>query len=81
MSARTRTAISASGQQLTPSRSAAGYEIVAELYDAGVCGADPIDARPGLVAMLERIVGNSVRTIIVEMANRFARDLLVQKVR
>jgi len=39
-----------------------------------------IDARPGFAAMLERIAGNGVRTIIVETANRFARDLMVQEV-
>lgn len=30
--------------------------------------------------MLARIAGNGVRTIIVETANRFARDLMVQEV-
>ncbi len=30
--------------------------------------------------MLERIEGNGVRTIVVETANRFARDLMVQEV-
>ena len=30
--------------------------------------------------MLEQIEGNGVRTIIVETANRFARDLMVQEV-
>jgi hypothetical protein len=30
--------------------------------------------------MLARIEGNGVRTIIVETANRFARDLMVQEV-
>ena len=34
---------------------------------------------PGFAAMLERIAGNGVRTIIVETANRFARDLIVQE--
>ena len=29
--------------------------------------------------MLERIAGNGVRTIIVETASRFARDLIVQE--
>jgi DNA invertase Pin-like site-specific DNA recombinase len=38
------------------------------------------ETRPGFVAMLERIEGNGVRTIIVETANRFARDLMVQEV-
>ena len=43
-------------------------------------GADPIEARPGFTAALARIAGNGVRTIIVETANRFARDLMVQEV-
>jgi DNA invertase Pin-like site-specific DNA recombinase len=51
---------------------------VAEFYDAAVSGADHVNTRPGFAAMLERIEGNGVRTIIVETANRFARDLTVQ---
>jgi len=35
--------------------------------------------RPGFAAALEQIAGNGVRTIIVETANRFARDLIVQE--
>jgi hypothetical protein len=35
-----------------------------------VSGADPIDTRPGFAAMLERIEGKGVRTIIVETAPR-----------
>ena len=42
-------------------------------------GADPVDERPGFADMLKRIAGNGVRTIIVETANRFARDLIVQE--
>src|SRR5262249_27590735 len=57
-----------------------GYSIVEEFYDAAVSGADPIEARPGFTALLARIAGNGVRTIIVETANRFARDLMVQEV-
>jgi hypothetical protein len=53
----------------------AGYELLNEFYDAAVSGADPIDSRPGFASMLERIEGNGVRTIIVETASRFARDL------
>ena len=54
-------------------------EIVDEYYDAAVSGGDPIDKRPGFSAMLRRIAGNGVRTIVVETANRFARDLMVQE--
>ena len=38
-----------------------------------------IDERKGFAQMLERIAGNGVRTIIVETAPRFARDLIVQE--
>jgi DNA invertase Pin-like site-specific DNA recombinase len=52
---------------------------VAWFDDPAVTGADTIDARPGFMAALEMIAGNGVRTIIVETANRFARDLIVQE--
>lgn len=58
----------------------AGFDVVEEFYDAAVSGADPVDTRPGFAAMLKRIEGNGVRTIIVETASRFARDLMVQEV-
>jgi DNA invertase Pin-like site-specific DNA recombinase len=57
-----------------------GAVIVDWFYDAAVSGADPIEARPGFAELLARIANNGVRTIIVETANRFARDLMVQEV-
>src|SRR5437764_330406 len=57
----------------------AGYEIVASYYDEAVSGADHVTTRPGFASMMERIASNGVRTIIVETANRFARDLIVQE--
>jgi DNA invertase Pin-like site-specific DNA recombinase len=59
---------------------AAGYTITPAdwFYDAAVKGADPVTARPGFAAMLDRIASNGVRTIIVESPDRFARDLAVQ---
>lgn len=54
-------------------------EIVAEFYDAGISGTEPIESRPGFAAMLDRIESNGVRMILVEDASRFARDLLVQE--
>ena len=59
---------------------ATGMVIVDWFYDAAVSGADPIEARPGFTAALARIAGNCVRTVIVETASRFARDLMVQEV-
>lgn len=72
---RQRAAISAYAEK-------AGYVISEDdwYYDAAVRGADSIDAREGFIAMLARIQSNGVRTIIVETANRFARDLMVQEV-
>jgi DNA invertase Pin-like site-specific DNA recombinase len=60
---------------------AAGYEIVDSYHDEAVGGAEsiPSPSRPGFAAMMERIAANGVRTIIVETANRFARDLIVQE--
>ncbi|WP_227285813.1 recombinase family protein [Boseongicola sp. H5] len=52
-----------------------GFKIVAEYNDEAVSGADPIDTRPGFKALLERIAGNGVRTVIVEDPTRFARSL------
>jgi hypothetical protein len=59
---------------------ASGGVIVDWFYDAAVSGADPIEVRPGFAELLARIADNGVRTIIVETANRFARDLMVQEV-
>ena len=56
-----------------------GYDVVAEYYDAAVSGADAISDRPGFAALLKHIAGNGVRTILVETASRFARDLIVQE--
>jgi DNA invertase Pin-like site-specific DNA recombinase len=57
---------------------AAGYEIIETFYDAAISGADPVGDRPGFAEMLERLLGNGARTIIVESPDRFARDLMVQ---
>jgi DNA invertase Pin-like site-specific DNA recombinase len=57
---------------------AGGFVIVDWFYDKAVRGADAVTERPGFAAMLERIAGNGVRTIIVESPDRFARDLAVQ---
>ena len=75
MSAPTRTARSASARRSRALRSARGYDLVGEFYDAAVSGADAIETRAGFAALLDRIEGNGVRTVIVEDASRFARGL------
>jgi DNA invertase Pin-like site-specific DNA recombinase len=52
---------------------------VGSYYDAAVSGADPVDTRPGFRDMLAYMLSNGARTIIVENASRFARDLIVQE--
>lgn len=57
----------------------ANIDLVGEYYDAAVSGADPIDQRDGFTRMLQWIAANNARTVIVETANRFARDLIIQE--
>jgi DNA invertase Pin-like site-specific DNA recombinase len=57
---------------------AAGFEVVETFYDAAVSGADRVDDRPGFAKMLERLLSNGARSILVESPDRFARDLMVQ---
>ncbi|MCD9109968.1 recombinase family protein [Bradyrhizobium japonicum] len=57
----------------------AGFELVGDFNDAAVSGADPIESRAGFTALLDRIESNGVRTVIVEDASRFARELMTQE--
>jgi len=52
--------------------------VVAEFYDAAVSGADPVDSRPGFIALLEYCAANHIGIVLAENASRFARDLIVQ---
>jgi DNA invertase Pin-like site-specific DNA recombinase len=52
--------------------------LVREFYDAAVSGADPIHEREGFAELLAYVAGNGARTVLVENASRFARDLAVQ---
>ncbi|WP_237703791.1 recombinase family protein [Rhodospirillum rubrum] len=56
-----------------------GLEVVKEFYDAAVSGADAIDQREGFTDLLGWAATSEVKTIIVENASRFARDLIVQE--
>jgi DNA invertase Pin-like site-specific DNA recombinase len=57
----------------------AGMTVVEWFNDPAVSGADPIEARPGFSALLDRIESNGVRIVLVEDASRFARDLVAQE--
>jgi DNA invertase Pin-like site-specific DNA recombinase len=58
----------------------AGIDIIGSYYDAAIKGSDPVETRPGFASLLEAIEANGTTTIIVETANRFARDLMTQEV-
>lgn len=55
-------------------------EIVDEYRDAGVPGKTELQDRPGLAACLERVENNGVKLVLVESADRLARDSMVSEV-
>lgn len=59
---------------------AGGLTLVEEFRDEGVSGTRELEDRPGLAAVLDRIESNGVRTVVVERADRLARDLMVSEV-
>lgn len=56
-----------------------GIELVGEYRDEGVSGTIEGADRDGFNDLLARIAGNCVRLVLVERADRLARDLLVQE--
>lgn len=59
---------------------AAGFELVGEYRDEGVSRTKELEDRDGLSELLTRIRANGVRILVVERADRLARDLLVSEV-
>jgi DNA invertase Pin-like site-specific DNA recombinase len=58
----------------------AGYAIVGEHYDADVRGDElSVWERPAMAAMLGAMLADGVKTVIVETASRFARDVIIQE--
>jgi site-specific DNA recombinase len=56
-----------------------GIELVGEFRDEAVSGTTDAAFREGFSAMVERIAGNGVRVVLVEAADRLARDLIVSE--
>jgi DNA invertase Pin-like site-specific DNA recombinase len=55
-------------------------EIVGEYRDEGVSGTKELEHRQGLAALLDHIESNGVQIVLVERADRLARDLMVGEV-
>jgi DNA invertase Pin-like site-specific DNA recombinase len=66
-------------ETITAFAKGAGFAIVGEFYDEADSGADAIETRAGFASLLDRIDGNGVRTVLVEDASRFARELIAQE--
>jgi DNA invertase Pin-like site-specific DNA recombinase len=57
-----------------------GLDLVEEFRDEGVSGTRELEDRAGLAALMDRLESNGVRIVLVERADRLARDLLVGEV-
>lgn len=53
-------------------------EIVKEFYDSNVMGTIPIMDRPEFKRLFEYAIANSIDLVLVETANRFSRDVMIQ---
>jgi len=58
----------------------ARLELVEEFRDEGISGTRELQNRPGLARVLDRVESNGVKVVIVERADRIARDLMVSEV-
>jgi DNA invertase Pin-like site-specific DNA recombinase len=57
-----------------------GMEVIEEYRDEGVSGTKEMADRAGLADLLDRLESNGVQVVLVERADRLARDLLVGEV-
>ena len=55
-------------------------EVIEEYKDGGVSGTKEVDDREGLAALLDRLESNGIRLVLVERADRLARDLMVSEI-
>lgn len=59
---------------------ASKLSVVEEFADLGISGTTELSGRPGLARLIDRLESNGVRVVLVERADRLARDLMVQEV-
>jgi DNA invertase Pin-like site-specific DNA recombinase len=56
-----------------------GIRIVGWFEEKGVCGATDLEDRPALMAMLEALVSNGTKLVLIEKLDRLARNLMTQE--
>ena len=54
-------------------------KVIEWFYDEAVSGSDALEDRVGFRALLDHMLGNGAKLILVENASRFARDTVVQE--
>jgi len=57
-----------------------GLDVIDEFTDAGVSGTRELADRPGLAKLLDRLESNGIRIVVIERADRLARDLMIGEV-
>jgi DNA invertase Pin-like site-specific DNA recombinase len=57
-----------------------GLTMVGEYLDKGISGTKELEDRNGLAELLDRVESNGVKVVLVERADRLARDLVVGEV-
>lgn len=67
-------------QAIAQCAATSAFQVVEEYADLGVSGTTELADRPGLAELLDRLESNGVRVVLVERADRLARDLMVQEV-
>ncbi len=56
------------------------HKLDGEFVDAGISGASELEDRAGLTELFERLASNGIQAVLVERADRIARDLMVGEV-
>jgi DNA invertase Pin-like site-specific DNA recombinase len=57
-----------------------GFDVVREFVDAGISGTKDMGERPALSELFAAIMGNGVRVVLIERADRLARDVMVGEI-
>ena len=56
-----------------------GVSLAGEFREGGISGSNELEGRPAMVELLGSLATNGVKTVVVERADRFARDLVASE--
>ena len=66
-------------EKITKWAAANGASLAGEFREEGISGSNELDGRPAMVELLGALAANGVRMVVVERADRFARDLVASE--